>query len=81
MLKLKDNKVIVNNNYTIKTIIDILGIEEENITDYNTRQLKKEFNQLLKKYDSASIWLKGDYNIYVKGRIVAETNYLYAIKR
>lgn len=81
MLKLKDNKVIADNKYPIKTIIDILGIEEENIKDYDRRKLKKEFNQLLKKYDSSSIWLKGDYNIYIKGKILEETDYLYAIKR
>ena len=68
--------------YPIKSIINILGIEKENIKNYNTRQLKKEFNLLLEKhYNSSQIWLKEDHNIYVKGKILEETSYLYAIKR
>lgn len=65
----------------IKGVIDILGIEEENIKDYNTRQLKKEFNYLLNKYPNYDICLQGDHGIYFHGKIVESTEYLFAIKR
>ena len=63
----------------IKTIIDILGIEEENIKSYNTIQLKKEFNYLFNKYPDSNIYLKDDYGIYINGIIAEATDYLYAI--
>jgi hypothetical protein len=81
MLEQKNGKTIVNNNYPIKSIINILGIEKENIKNYNTRQLKKEFNSLLKKhYNSTQIWLKEDYGVYGVGKILDKTYYLVAIK-
>lgn len=63
----------------IKDIIDILGIEEQNIKNYNIRKLKKEFKTLLQNYDEDEIWLKEDYGIYVSGNILTETTYLYAV--
>lgn len=63
----------------IKDIIDILGIEQENIKNYDTRLLKKEFNALIMEYDEDQIWLKEDYGDYVKGKILTETTFLYAI--
>ena len=66
---------------TIKGVIDILGIEEENIKNYNTRQLKKEFNYLLNKHPNCEICLQADYGIYFHGKIVESTEYLFAIKR
>lgn len=63
----------------IKQIINILGIEPENIKKYNTRLLKKEFNELLKHYNKEQIWLESDYDIYVKGLIAASTTYLVAV--
>ena len=79
MLEQKNGKTIVNNNYPIKSIINILGIEKENIKNYNTRQLKKEFNSLLKDYNSDQIWLIQDYGVYVKGIIAKSTTYLVAV--
>lgn len=63
----------------IKTIIDILGIEKENIKNYNTRLLKKEFNALNKHYNEGQIWLAEDYGNYVKGIIADSTTYLVAV--
>lgn len=63
----------------IKQIINILGIEPKNIKNYNTRLLKKEFNELLKHYNKDQIWLADDYGIYVKGLIAASTFYLVAV--
>ena len=63
----------------IKQIINILGIEPENIKKYNTRLLKKEFNELLQHYNKNQIWLADDYDIYVKGLIAASTTYLVAV--
>ena len=63
----------------IKQIINILGIEPENIKNYNTRLLKKEFNELLQHYSKDQIWLSGDYGLYVKGLIAASTTYLVAV--
>ena len=63
----------------IKTIIDILGIEKENIKNYNTRLLKKEFNALNKHYNENQIWLAEDYGTYVKGIIADSTTYLVAV--
>lgn len=71
----RENRV----KYPIKSIINILGIEKENIKNYNTRQLKKEFNSLLKDYDSNQIWLASDYGVYVKGIIAKSTTYLVAV--
>lgn len=64
---------------TKKDIISMLGIESENVKNYNQRLLKKEFNSLIKKYDQEQIWLKEDYGVYVEGEILVETKLLYAI--
>lgn len=63
----------------IKEIINILGIEKENIKDYNTKKLKEEFNHLYQKYQEEQIWLIDDVGIYIKGKIVDTTDYLAAV--
>lgn len=79
MLTLKNGQPTINNNYPIKSIINILGIEQENLKNYNKRKLKKEFNYLLQKYDIDDIYLKEDYGIYCNGAIMESTTYLFAI--
>lgn len=79
MLEQKNGKTIVNNNYPIKSIINILGIEQENLKNYNKRKLKKEFNYLLQKYNIDEIYLKEDYGVYCNGAIMESTTYLFAI--
>lgn len=79
MLEQKNEKIIVNNKYPIKSIINILGIEQENLKNYNKRKLKNEFNYLLQKYDVDEIYLKEDYGVYCNGAIMESTTYLFAI--
>lgn len=69
----------VKTTVTIKGTIEILGIEQENLKNYNKRKLKKEFNYLLQKYDIDEIYLKEDYGIYCNGAIMESTTYLFAI--
>jgi hypothetical protein len=64
---------------SIKGIINILGIEEENIKNYDRIKLKKEFNYLFNKYPDSNIYLKDDYGIYINGIMAEATDYLYAI--
>lgn len=64
---------------TKKDIISMLGIESENVKNYNMRKLKKEFITLLQNYDEDEIWLKEDYGVYINGNVLKETTYLYAV--
>lgn len=69
--------------YGIEEVITILGIEEEIYKEMNVEELIKitlEFKDLAKRYDKHSIWLKGDYGVYVKGKIIAESENLYVVE-
>lgn len=60
-------------------IFDILGIEEENRE--SSKHLISQYRELQKKFPQASIWLKGDVDIYVHGKVVGETEDLSAVEK
>lgn len=69
-------------SYDIKAVADILGIEEENYLEDKAYydSIVEQFNSLAQKHDVNKIWFKGDYNIYVKGKIIEQTNDLVVVE-
>lgn len=58
-------------------IFDILGIEEENRE--SSKHLISQYKELQKKFPQASIWLNGDVDVYVKGKVLGKTADLSAV--
>ena len=79
ILHKKKNSIVV---YDIKAVADILGIEEENYLEDKAYydSVVEQFNSLAQKHDVDKIWFKGDYNIYVKGKIIEQTNDLVVVE-
>jgi len=59
-------------------IFDVLGIEEENRE--SSKHLISQYKELQKKFPNASIWLSGDVDVYVKGKVLEKTADLSAIE-
>ncbi len=64
---------------TNKEIFDLLGIETEFRELWTMRGLPKQFKELNEKYPAETIWLKGDYGIYVQGKVADETEDLIVV--
>jgi len=59
-------------------IFDILGIEEENRE--SSKHLISQYKELQNKFPQASIWLNGDVDVYVKGKVLGKTADLSAVE-
>ena len=59
-------------------IFDILGIDEENRE--SSKHLISQYKELQKKFPQASIWLNGDVDVYVKGKVLGKTADLSAVE-
>lgn len=75
--EIKDIEEIVESVTSDTFIFDVLGIEEEERA--KSGHLIAQYKELEKKFPKASIWLKGDVNVYVKGKVVGETADLSAV--
>lgn len=72
-------------SYDIKAVADVLGIEEDDYLMPSNKpyydSIVEQFNSLAQKHDVNKIWFKGDYNIYVKGKIIEQTNDLVVVEK
>jgi len=64
---------------SIKEIVDILGIEKDNIKNYY-KEIKDAKKLIALGYDKNCIWLKSDYGIYTKDKIILTLNNLIVVE-
>ena len=63
----------------IEHVSVVLGICD-NLNFYNLFELIEDFDYLKEKYNEEKIWLKGDYGVYVKGKIIDKKGILVVVE-
>ncbi len=62
-------------------VFEVLGLEPQSIINKAwLRDLVREFRLLAQDHDENTIWLRGDYGIYCKGKILATTENLIVVR-